>query len=103
MEGGTRTLNIKLLEDWERRPVRFAQNKARHISHIREVQWVLMMIVYLGVVLINLLNVFPCQNVGLCIHRINISLLYLERLFPEMTFPLQGFYVYISVQLSPRF
>lgn len=87
---GTRTLNIKLLENWERRRVRFAQNRARHI---REVQWVLTMIVYLGVVLINLLNVFSCQNVGLCVHRINISLLYLERLLPEMTFPLHGFYV----------
>lgn len=56
-----------------------------------------MIIVYLGVALIDLLNIFACQNVELCIHRIKISLLYLERLFPKMTFPLHGFYVYISV------
>lgn len=77
-----------------------AQNRARHI---KEVQRMLMITVYLGVVSINLLNIFACQNVELCIHRINISLLYLEQLFPVMTFALNGFYAYDSLPLSSRF
>lgn len=52
-------------------------NSLKTEHHIREVLWMLMIIVYLGVVLINLLNIFICQNVKLPIYRRNANLLYL--------------------------